>query len=93
MYTVRRALLTCRNFQLADEPLSSAMLSGRANDYFGDSPTPNEFSLNDNMDFSDEGSKMELEEGGSMSKMTDEEKRKNFLERNRYVLQSLIVLY
>jgi hypothetical protein len=76
------------------------MLSGRANNYFGDthhlrggSPTPNESSLNDNMDFSDEGSNMKLEEGGSMSKMTDEEKLKNFLERNRYVLQSLIVLY
>ncbi|KAI5455908.1 hypothetical protein BGZ63DRAFT_418176 [Mariannaea sp. PMI_226] len=38
---------------------------------------------NDNMDFSDEGSKMKLQEGGSMSKRTDEEKRENFLERNR----------
>jgi ATF/CREB family transcription factor len=53
----------------------------------------NAAAINDDMDFSDEWSKMKLEEGGSMSKMTDEEKRKNFLERNRYVLQSLIVLY
>jgi hypothetical protein len=45
------------------------------------------------MDFSDEGSTMTLEEGGTMSKMTDDEKRKNFLERNRYVFQSLIVVY
>ncbi|KAM5527698.1 bZIP transcription factor [Fusarium oxysporum f. sp. phaseoli] len=38
---------------------------------------------NDNMDFSDEESKMKLGEGGCMSEMTDEEKRKSFLERNR----------
>ncbi|KAK2471342.1 hypothetical protein H9L39_17573 [Fusarium oxysporum f. sp. albedinis] len=43
----------------------------------------NTAATNDDMDFSDEWSKMKLEEGGSMSKMTDEEKRKNFLERNR----------
>jgi ATF/CREB family transcription factor len=52
----------------------------------------NAATTNDDMDFSDVGS-MKLEEGGSMLKMTDEEKRKNSLERNRYVLQSLIVLY
>lgn len=35
------------------------------------------------MDMSDDESKMKYEDGGSKSKMTDEEKRKNFLERNR----------
>ncbi|KAM5352466.1 hypothetical protein ACJ41O_005189 [Fusarium nematophilum] len=40
--------------------------------------------MNDNFDdVSDDESKMKHEEGGSKSKMTDEEKRKNFLERNR----------
>lgn len=37
------------------------------------------------MDFSDDDSKGKMDDGGSKSKMTDEEKRKNFLERNRYV--------
>lgn len=37
------------------------------------------------MDFSDDESKGKMDDGGSKSKMTDEEKRKNFLERNRYV--------
>jgi ATF/CREB family transcription factor len=53
----------------------------------------NAAATNDTMDFSDEESKMKLGEGGSMSEMTDEDKRKSFLERNRYVLQSLIILY
>ena len=35
------------------------------------------------MDFSDDDMKLKGEDGGSKSKMTDEEKRKNFLERNR----------
>ncbi len=39
------------------------------------------------MDHSDDdGQDMGDDAGGSKSKMTDEEKRKNFLERNRYVL-------
>jgi ATF/CREB family transcription factor len=53
----------------------------------------NAAATNSDMDLSDEGSTMRLEESVSMSKMTNEENRKNFLERNRYVLQSLIVLY
>jgi hypothetical protein len=48
---------------------------------------------NNDIDCSDEGSTIRLEESVSMLKMTNEEKRKTFLERNRYVLQSLIVLY
>ncbi|KAF4446775.1 hypothetical protein F53441_9621 [Fusarium austroafricanum] len=43
----------------------------------------NAAATNDNMDFTDEESKMKLGEGGCMSEMTDEEKRKSFLERNR----------
>ncbi|EWZ28039.1 hypothetical protein FOZG_18241 [Fusarium oxysporum Fo47] len=39
--------------------------------------------IKSDMNFSDEGPTMRLEEGGTMSKMTDDEKRKNFLERNR----------
>lgn len=42
------------------------------------------------MDMSDDETKMKFEDGGSKSKMTDEEKRKNFLERNRYVCDSII---
>ncbi|PHH84693.1 hypothetical protein CDD83_1540 [Cordyceps sp. RAO-2017] len=38
--------------------------------------------MNGSFDFSDDDMK-KLDEGGSKSKMTDEEKRKNFLERNR----------
>jgi ATF/CREB family transcription factor len=40
-------------------------------------------SMDMDMDMSDDESKMKYEDGGSKSKMTDEEKRKNFLERNR----------
>ncbi|KAF6515185.1 hypothetical protein HZS61_005091 [Fusarium oxysporum f. sp. conglutinans] len=43
----------------------------------------NAAATNSDMDLSDEGSTMRLEESVSMSKMTNEEKRKNFLERNR----------
>lgn len=43
-------------------------------------------SIDDMDDFSDDDDmKMKYEDGGSKSKMTDEEKRKNFLERNRFV--------
>jgi ATF/CREB family transcription factor len=44
----------------------------------------NNAAMNGNMDYSDDEANMKHEEGGSKSKMTDEEKRKNFLERNRY---------
>jgi hypothetical protein len=44
------------------------------------------------MNSSDE-SKTKLEDGGYNSKMVDEEKRKNFLERNRYVLDYSILKY
>ncbi|KAF5718466.1 hypothetical protein FMUND_5236 [Fusarium mundagurra] len=43
----------------------------------------NAAATNSDMDFSDEESTMGLEESVSISKMTNEEKRKNFLERNR----------
>ncbi|RMJ13229.1 hypothetical protein CDV36_007095 [Fusarium kuroshium] len=43
----------------------------------------NNIAMNGNMDYSDDEANMKHEEGGSKSKMTDEEKRKNFLERNR----------
>ncbi|EXM15841.1 Basic-leucine zipper domain [Fusarium oxysporum f. sp. vasinfectum] len=43
----------------------------------------NAAATNSDMDLSDEGSTMRLEESVSMSKMTNEENRKNFLERNR----------
>ncbi|EWZ78457.1 hypothetical protein FOWG_17279 [Fusarium oxysporum f. sp. lycopersici MN25] len=46
----------------------------------------NAAATNSDMDLSDEGSTMRLEESVSMSTMTNEENRKNFLERNRYVL-------
>lgn len=45
------------------------------------SKTNNAMSMD--MDMSDDEDKMKYEDGGSKSKMTDEEKRKNFLERNR----------
>jgi ATF/CREB family transcription factor len=53
----------------------------------------NAAATNNTIDFSNEESKMKWGEGGSISEMTDEEKRKSFLDRNRYVLQSLILLY
>ncbi|EXK77328.1 hypothetical protein FOQG_17964 [Fusarium oxysporum f. sp. raphani 54005] len=43
----------------------------------------NAAATNSDMDLSDEGSTMRLEESVSMAKMTNEENRKNFLERNR----------
>ncbi|KAJ9419614.1 hypothetical protein FOXG_07083 [Fusarium oxysporum f. sp. lycopersici 4287] len=43
----------------------------------------NAVATNSDMDFSDEGSTMRLGEGGSMSRVTNEEKRNHFLERNR----------
>ncbi|KAL2687213.1 hypothetical protein Neosp_004766 [[Neocosmospora] mangrovei] len=45
--------------------------------------TNNAVAMNGSMDYSDDEANMKHEEGGSKSKMTDEEKRKNFLERNR----------
>ena len=69
----------------ADEPLVKAPANKKSK--------TNAAAINGDIDFSDDESKMKLEEGGSKSKMTDEEKRKNFLERNRYVLEPLIVLY
>ncbi|KAK2471478.1 hypothetical protein H9L39_17709 [Fusarium oxysporum f. sp. albedinis] len=69
----------------ADEPTVKAPTNKKSK--------TNAAATNSDMDFSDEGSTMGLEESVSISKMTNEEKRKNFLERNRYVLQSLIVLY
>ncbi len=69
----------------ADEPPAKAPANKKSK--------TNAAAVNGDMDFSDDESKMKLEEGGSKSKMTDEEKRKNFLERNRYVLGPLIVLY
>ena len=52
------------------------------------SKTNNAMSMD--MDMSDDEDKMKYEDGGSKSKMTDEEKRKNFLERNRYVFSILL---
>jgi ATF/CREB family transcription factor len=43
----------------------------------------NAAATNIDIDFSEEGSTIRLEESVSMSKMTNEEKRKTFLERNR----------
>jgi ATF/CREB family transcription factor len=45
--------------------------------------------MDDNVDFSDDD--MMKDENGPKGKMTDEEKRKNFLERNRYALPPLRV--
>ncbi|KAM6513986.1 Transcription factor [Fusarium falciforme] len=59
----------------ADEPLVKAPANKKSK--------TNAAAINGEMDFSDDESKIKLEEGGSKSKMTDEEKRKNFLERNR----------
>jgi len=56
-------------------------------------PKTNAAATNIDKDFSDEGFTIRQEESVSMSKVTDDEKRKTFLERNRYILQSLIVLY
>jgi ATF/CREB family transcription factor len=52
----------------------------------------NAAAINSGMNFSDE-SKTKLEDSGYKLKMADEENRKNFLERNRYVLKYLILLY
>jgi len=52
----------------------------------------NAAAINSGMDFSDE-SKPKLEDSGYKLKMADEENRKNFLKRNRYVLKYLILLY
>nr|CEG03494.1 unnamed protein product [Fusarium pseudograminearum CS5834] len=43
----------------------------------------NAAATNNTMDFSDEESKMKLGEGGSISEIMNEEKRKSFLKRNR----------
>ncbi|KAJ3454211.1 hypothetical protein MRS44_018105 [Fusarium solani] len=59
----------------ADEPPVKAPVNKKSK--------TNAAAINGDMDFSDDESKMKLEEGGSKLKMTDEEKRKNFLERNR----------
>jgi ATF/CREB family transcription factor len=48
--------------------------------------------INSDMSFSDE-SKTKLEDGGYKLKMVDDEKRKQFLERNRYVLDYPILKY
>lgn len=40
-------------------------------------------SMHEDMDMSDDESNMKYDENGTKTKMTDEEKRKNFLERNR----------
>jgi ATF/CREB family transcription factor len=52
----------------------------------------NAAAITSDMNFSDE-SKTKLEDGGYKLEMVDEEKRKNFLERNRYVLDSFILKY
>jgi ATF/CREB family transcription factor len=52
----------------------------------------NAAAINSDMNFSDE-SKTKLEDGGYKLKMVDVEKRKNFLERNRYVLDYSILKY
>ncbi|EGU86441.1 hypothetical protein FOXB_03043, partial [Fusarium oxysporum f. sp. conglutinans Fo5176] len=59
----------------ADEPTVKAPTNKKSK--------TNAAATNSDMDFSDEGSTMGLEESVSISKMTNEEKRKNFLERNR----------
>ncbi|WAO82852.1 BZIP domain-containing protein [Fusarium falciforme] len=59
----------------ADEPLANAPANKKSK--------INTAAINGDMDFSDDKSKMKPEEGRSKSEMTDEEKRKNFLERNR----------
>ncbi|KAF4414628.1 hypothetical protein FACUT_14117 [Fusarium acutatum] len=59
----------------ADEPTVEAPTNKKSK--------TNAAATNSDMDFSDEESTMELEESVSKSKMTNEEKRKNFLERNR----------
>ncbi|KAJ9419685.1 hypothetical protein FOXG_07028 [Fusarium oxysporum f. sp. lycopersici 4287] len=69
------AAATNSNMDLSDESTVQAPTNKKSK--------TNAAATNSNMDLSDEGSTMRLEESVSMSKMTNDEKRKNFLERNR----------
>ncbi|KAF7540387.1 hypothetical protein G7Z17_g12214 [Cylindrodendrum hubeiense] len=61
----------------ADEAPSKAPPTKKAKTNSGPMAMP------DDMDMSDDESNMKYDENGTKTKMTDEEKRKNFLERNR----------
>lgn len=63
----------------ADEAPAKAPPSKKAKSNNGPMP----MSMPDEMDMSDDESNMKYDENGTKTKMTDEEKRKNFLERNR----------
>ncbi|KAH6985995.1 Aft1 HRA domain-containing protein [Ilyonectria sp. MPI-CAGE-AT-0026] len=63
----------------ADEAPAKAPPSKKAKSNNG----PMSMSMPDDMDMSDDESNMKYDENGTKTKMTDEEKRKNFLERNR----------
>lgn len=68
----------------AEEPPAKAPPSKKAKTNL--SPPPDMNGDESHSDDDDDMKKHDDKEGGSKSKMTDEEKRKNFLERNRYVL-------
>lgn len=73
------------NRRKAEDPAPSKAPPGKKTK--GNNNSVSNISFNDSMSAepSDDEDRMKTDEHGNKTKMTDEEKRKNFLERNRYV--------